>query len=199
MRFDFVCAENVQHFHAADFQVIRDQRAMATPPDRFRTHDRSRAAFLSNVEQALYSFLELLRFHVIGVPAERCVAPRTVSRVWLGFSFAAQLRKMFVTDFVRGQRFRQRLFIELRVALRARPRAHVEQQFDLVFLQQRNEFVERSCRVSDGPDSHDSTKGRPGVFANLGCRAGAPPADDSATDAVALQLNNAHNLCVNEF
>src|SRR6476646_4286091 len=101
MLLDFVCAENVPHFHAADFKVIRDQRAMATPPDRFRTHDGGRAGFFSNVEQALDSFLEFLRFHVIGVPAERCVTPRSVSRVELGFSFAAKLRKMFVTDSVR--------------------------------------------------------------------------------------------------
>jgi len=103
MGVDFARAENVQHFHAADFQIIRDQRPMATPPDRFRTHDGGRAGFLANVKQALDSFLELLRLHVIGVPAERRVTPRSVSRVGLGFSFAAQLRKMFVTDSVRGQ------------------------------------------------------------------------------------------------
>ena len=127
MRLDFVCAENVQHFHPARFQVIRDKRAMATPPDCFGAHDRGGAGFRSNVEQALDSFLELLRLHVIGVTAERRVAPRSVARVWFGFSFAAQLREMFVTDSVRVQRFRQRVLVELRITLGARPSAHVGQ------------------------------------------------------------------------
>ena len=39
MRLDSVCNENVQHFHPLRFEVIRDQRAMATPPDCFRAHD----------------------------------------------------------------------------------------------------------------------------------------------------------------
>ena len=89
MRLDFVCAENVQHFRPARFEVIRDKRAMATPPDCFRAHDggrarsdgfRSRYVLLQqipkpplldcNVEQSLDSFLELLRLHVIGITAE---------------------------------------------------------------------------------------------------------------------------------
>src|SRR5258707_3235642 len=90
---------------------------MATPPDCFRAHDGgrkrsdgfpavmfyfggcpSRRSLTCNVEQSLDPSLELLRLHVIGIPAERRVAPRSVARVWLGFSFPAQLRKMFVTD-----------------------------------------------------------------------------------------------------
>src|SRR5215510_14054914 len=123
MRLGFVCAENMQYFHPTRFQVIRDKRAMATPPDCFRAHDGDRAGFRSKIEQSLDSFLELLRLHVIGVPAERRVAPRSVARVWLGFSFAAQLKEMFVANSVRGQRFRQRVLVELRITLRARPRA----------------------------------------------------------------------------
>jgi hypothetical protein len=33
MQLDFVCAENVQHFDPACFEVIRDKRAMTTPTD----------------------------------------------------------------------------------------------------------------------------------------------------------------------
>src|SRR6266550_1865170 len=67
---------------------------------------------------------------------------------------------MLVTDSVRGQRFRQRLLIELRITLRAWPRSHVGQQLDLIFLEQRNEFVDRPCGVADSPDSHHSSKRR---------------------------------------
>src|SRR6476659_1008458 len=171
MGLDFVCAQNVQHFNPARFKVIRDKRAMATPPDCFCAHDRDRArregfpavTLISTPhacgvapckgKKAFYAFLELLRLHVIGVPAERRIAPRSVARVWLGFSFAAQLREMFVTDSVPVQRFRQRVLVELRITLGAWPRAYVDKQIDLMFLQQRNEFIDRSCRVPDGPDS----------------------------------------------
>jgi hypothetical protein len=156
MRLDFVCTEDVQHFHPARFEVIRDKRAMATPPNCFGAHDCGRACFRSNVEQSLDSFLELLRLHVIGVPAERRVTPRSVARVWLGFSFAAQLREMFVMDSVPVQRFFQSVLVELWVTLRAWERAHIDQQLGLVFFEQRNEVIDRPCRVSDGPDSHDS-------------------------------------------
>jgi hypothetical protein len=131
MRLDFVCGENVQHFHSVRFEVIRDQRAMATPPDCFRAHYGgapgsdgfpavmsyfggcpSSRSLSSKAKKSLDSFLELLRLHVIGVSPERRVAPRSVARVWLGFSFAAQLWEMFVTDSVRRQRFRQRVRFE---------------------------------------------------------------------------------------
>src|SRR5215208_4729387 len=98
---------------------------MATPPDCLCARDGGRSHFRSNVEQSLDSFLELLGVHVIGVPAERRVAPRSVTRVWLGFSFAAQFREMFVTNSVRAQRFRQRVFVEVRVTLGTWPCANV--------------------------------------------------------------------------
>src|SRR6266511_6181673 len=98
---------------------------MATPPDCFGAHDAGRAGFRCNIEQSFDSFLELLCLHVIGVPAERRVAPRSVARVWLGFSFAAQLREMFVTDSVRVQRFRPRVLVELWITLRPWPCTHV--------------------------------------------------------------------------
>src|SRR6478735_165994 len=153
MGLDFVCAQNVQHFNPARFKVIRDKRAMATPPDCFCAHDRDRAGsdgfpavtLISTPnafgvapckgKKAFYAFLELLRLHVIGVPAERRIAPRSVARVWLGFSFAAQLREMFVTDSVPVQRFRQRVLVELRIPPRPWPRTHIGKHLDLVFLE----------------------------------------------------------------
>src|SRR5438105_10224187 len=102
MRLDFICAENVQHFHSARFEVIRDKRAMATPPDRFRAHDCGRPCFRSNVEESLNSLLKLLRLHIIGITAERSIAPRRISRVGFGLSFPTQLREVFVTTPMRA-------------------------------------------------------------------------------------------------
>src|SRR5215468_10936813 len=125
MRLDFVCAENVQHFETVCFQVIRDKRPMATPPDCFRANDSGRTDLSCNLEQPCDSVLELLRLHVIGVPSERSIAPRSVARVRVGFPFPAKLGEMFVTNSVRAQRFRQRVLVELRITLRAWPGAHV--------------------------------------------------------------------------
>src|SRR5712672_1339280 len=101
MWLNFVCAENVQYFHPARFEVIRDKRAMATPPGCFCAHDCDRArsdgfpavTLISTAAQAVapckgkktfYGFLELLRLHVIGIAAKRRIGPRSVARVWLG-------------------------------------------------------------------------------------------------------------------
>src|SRR4051812_1702314 len=43
MRLNFLCTENVPHLNPSRFEVIRDKRAMATPPDCFCAHDRDRA------------------------------------------------------------------------------------------------------------------------------------------------------------
>ena len=67
MRLYFVCAENVQNFYPARFEVIRNQRAMAAPPDCFCAHDSSRAGFPGNIEKALDSFLELLDLHAVTI------------------------------------------------------------------------------------------------------------------------------------
>ena len=45
MRLYFVRAKNVHHFHPTRFEVIRDKRAVATPPDRFRAHDATGDGF----------------------------------------------------------------------------------------------------------------------------------------------------------
>jgi hypothetical protein len=40
MRLGFVCVENVHNLDAVGFQVIRNERAMTAPPNRFCAHDR---------------------------------------------------------------------------------------------------------------------------------------------------------------
>src|SRR5262245_47917167 len=103
MGIDFVCAQNVQHFKTARFEVIRDKRTVATPPHGFRTHDCGRTGSSGYVKQSLDSFFKLLRLHVIRISAEGRVAPCSIARVRFGFSLAAQLWKMFVTDSARVQ------------------------------------------------------------------------------------------------
>ena len=67
MRLGFVCIHDVPDLDAVRFQVIRNERAVTTPPDGFRAHDRSRSGIGSKIEKALNTFTELFCLHVIGV------------------------------------------------------------------------------------------------------------------------------------
>ena len=58
--------------------------------------------FRGNVEESLNSLLKLLRLHIIGITAERSIAPRRISRVGFGLSFPTQLREVFVTNPMRA-------------------------------------------------------------------------------------------------
>jgi len=70
VRLSLCCIDNVDHFGSARFQKIGNQRAMTTPPQRFRTHDRSRSNLLRKTDKSIYAFAKFFRLHVIGVTAE---------------------------------------------------------------------------------------------------------------------------------
>ena len=75
MRLDLLFIEDVCHLDAARFQIIRNESAMTTPPDCFRAHDRSRPNLVRKIDKSLDAPEKFIRFHVIGVSAERGVAP----------------------------------------------------------------------------------------------------------------------------
>src|SRR5260370_40276960 len=100
MRLGLFCVENVNDFNAPRFEIIRNQRAMTTPPDRFRAYDRGRSRFLGKIDKSGDAVTKLLGLHVIGVATERFVAPGRVLRIGLRFSSSAKLRKMFVANAV---------------------------------------------------------------------------------------------------
>ena len=70
MQLSFVCIEDVYHLNAVRLKVIRNQRPMTTPPDRFCAHDRRWSDVGSEVEKTLNVFAELLCLHVIGITAK---------------------------------------------------------------------------------------------------------------------------------
>ena len=70
MRLGFVYIHDVPDLDAVRFQVIGNERAVATPPDGFRAHDRSWSGIGSKIEKALNTFAELVCFHVIGVTSK---------------------------------------------------------------------------------------------------------------------------------
>jgi hypothetical protein len=59
---------------------------------------------------------------------------------------------MFVVNACRGQRAVQCVPIEVRKTTRSGEVPHIDHDLDLVLAQQVNELLDRSGRVSDGPD-----------------------------------------------
>ena len=62
MWLNFFVIENVHHFDAARFQVIRDQRAMTPPPNRLGAHDRGGPGFLHQIDKPLDAFATFAGF-----------------------------------------------------------------------------------------------------------------------------------------
>ena len=79
MRLGPCCIDNVDHFNSPRFQKVGNQRAMTTPPNRFRAHDRSRSNFPGKIDKSIYAFAKFLGLHVIGVTTKWSVAPGRVS------------------------------------------------------------------------------------------------------------------------
>src|SRR6266480_5278658 len=108
MRLGFLFIENVNDFNTARFEIIRNERAMTTPPDRFRAHDRGCPRFLREIDKSRDAVATIFRLHVIGVATERFVAPGGILRIGLRFSPSAELWKMFVANAVFTSRLCQR-------------------------------------------------------------------------------------------
>src|SRR5262249_38715529 len=75
-----------------------------------------------------------------------------VLRIGAGVTQAAELWEMAVFDPCSAQGLRERLFIELWIAPRAGNRAHINQPFYVMRLQQFDERLERGGGMTDGED-----------------------------------------------
>jgi len=88
----FLCFPDGHDMHycpATAFEIIRNQRAMAAPPDRFGAHVRS-LLFVSQRLQLFDRFFEIIRLHEIRVSSECIIAPHCVFGIWNCFSSSAQ-------------------------------------------------------------------------------------------------------------
>src|SRR4051812_26676470 len=93
----FLSIEDVQDAPAARFEIIRDQRAMAAPPDRLRAHDRG--PFLKRPRGKPFNLVsKLRRLHVIGISTEGWMPPRGVVRIGLRLAPPAESGEMVVFD-----------------------------------------------------------------------------------------------------
>jgi len=128
---------------------------MASPPDRFRAHDRGRSRFFRKIDKSRDSFSKIFRFHVIGVAAERFVAPGRVLRIRVRFASSAKLWKVLVANPGRAQRLRQRLPAKLRITLRTGKHPHVRNGFNSILFQGRKEHLDLARRMPNCPNAGD--------------------------------------------
>src|SRR5713101_572759 len=105
-------SENMQDLTPCGFQIIRNHRTMALPPQRLRTHNGRWPAFRFS-KQSLDPGTKFLRLHIICVAAKCLVPPRAVRRVRLGISSPAQFRKMQIVDPVLPKSAAEILLVEM--------------------------------------------------------------------------------------
>src|SRR5262245_8184196 len=94
-------------------QMIGDQPAMALPPQRFGAEDRE-APVARKLQQPFDAGTEFVGEHVVGVTAKGFAAPGGVRRILKRAAASAEFRKMRVADVRTGERFGERLLIEMR-------------------------------------------------------------------------------------
>src|SRR5262245_29809066 len=78
-------------------ESIRDQPAMALPPQGFGTHDRD-ATLVCERNQCIECRAELRRLHVVGVAAKGGDTPAGVARVLPRGASAAEVRHPAIRD-----------------------------------------------------------------------------------------------------
>ena len=121
---------------------------MAAPRNSFRAHDGCalRAAQRRKLSEPTRKFFGL---HVVGVTAKARIAPSGVGGIGPRMAQTAQRAQRHVFDTLRSQCDSQRVAVELRVMARARHSPDIDEAFDALAFEQRNELIERQSRMSD--------------------------------------------------
>ena len=153
MRLNFVRPEDIDDSVAGGFEVIRDERAMALPPQRLGTHDGG-AFFAREFQESIDAGAELRSHHKIGIAAKRFVAPGAVGGIRQRFATPSKFRKMNIFNADFGERFGQILLAEVRQAARARKSADIRERLNILRREQFEELLDAAVGMADGPKLH---------------------------------------------
>lgn len=140
--------EDVPHIRSPRQRGVGDQGSMATPRYRLGAHYRG-GLEISGAKQIVECFVELPRFHVVGVAAEPRVSPERVVGIASHLPAASQRGEMRVPDKVLRQRPLEMHLVEVRVARRCGEGAHIDQMRHAFPSQETNELFESPGRMSD--------------------------------------------------
>lgn len=97
MLLDFAGTHDVHDRLAGGFEVIRDERAMTLPPERFGAHD-GRTLLVGEFQQAIDAGAKFRCHHEIRIAPEGFVAPDRVGGIGRSLAASAKFWKMSVGD-----------------------------------------------------------------------------------------------------
>jgi hypothetical protein len=146
----------VKDVDAARERVVRNDAAMAAPPQHLGAHDRGWLFARPRQEPAQCS-LKLARLGVVRVVLERAILPPRVARRLRRLRRPAPATEVALLDeanSVARQLVRERAGVELRVRSRAREVADVDEGLDAVRAQRLDELRIAAVRVSDREQLH---------------------------------------------
>ena len=150
------------HIDTMNQERICNQRTVAAPGHRFRTHDCS-TAFARQMNEFVETFIKLRSLHVIRKAAKACIAPRGVGRVAARMPEAPECGHVTIMNSHRLQRVTQKNFVELRVVSGTRNGSHINELLYVMSAEQCDEFADRPRGVSNGPEP-DFPNSAPGLF-----------------------------------
>ena len=114
MRLAFLGSNDVLDANAPNKKCVANQRPMASPGNRFGTHQRAALAG-RQFRDPLNVLGELRRLHVIRIAAKREIVPAGVEGIGSRVAQSPETRKMRIADIKRAQGFSECLAIELRI------------------------------------------------------------------------------------
>ena len=153
-RLDVAFAENVKDLFARSDEIVRNNPAMASPPDGLGAH-HGRPRRMSGLAQDFRALSESPRSWR---SRRNCESSRCPRRRWsrarrrAGSAQAAERSQMPIADLEFRQRGGKNVTIELRVGARARHGPHVDDEPDLRLPQQRRKRLGRARGMADGEE-----------------------------------------------
>jgi hypothetical protein len=153
----FAGSEEMDDAMSARMQELRDQATMATPPQRFGTHEASRLVLQSQIERRSPSF----GAHASGVTAEPRNADAAEELLMrLAGKTTAELDRVAICDTGPLDNLLEGGGLEPRVASRTREASNIDQRSHACIEQHRDELFGGPRAMSDGPYGHHATIGR---------------------------------------
>ena len=151
MRLAFPGSNDVLDANTPNKKCVANQRPMASPGNRFGTHQRAALAG-RKFRDPLNVLGELRRLHVIRIAAKREIVPSRVDGIGSRVAQSPKTRKMRIANIERAQGFSECLAIELGIVTRLRHCPHIEYPHDLIGSEQIDEGADRPIRVPDRAD-----------------------------------------------
>jgi hypothetical protein len=148
-------AHDVVNLNPAYRERIGDERAVAPPWNRFRTHNCA-PLLPGQFDQSVQPCFKCRGLHIVSKPAKRGIAPAHVRRIVPCVAQAPELSQMHVAYPRASQLFRKDFPVELRVVSGSGDSAHIYDARDAMRSQKLQEVFPCAIRMPNREDSWHS-------------------------------------------